>query len=189
MTLLLLLAACDRPTRADYERLEKRVEALEARAREEQAAARAAAAPPAVDDRESKARRMLAELQLIGRPAPPLVIDTWAQGRASLDPDDTALVVFFEPTHPDAAAGLAKVRDLARDRSGLELIGVGRGEGVEGWLHDNRIGFPVGLDRDGSVAEAWHRSAPVSAALVKKGTVVWTGTTAGFGEEVLDKHL
>jgi hypothetical protein len=183
----LALLACDGPTRADYERLERRVEVLEARERDRVAAAR----PAPVDPAAERMDRMQGELGLLGQPAPALVVARWLRGDGDRASGKAPYLLVFFPVSADSAPALARVATLA-DARDLAVLGVARGATVDGataWLAEVDLPFPVALDADEATTAAYRRSASVSAVLVRDGRVVWTGTPAGLDEAVLRKHL
>lgn len=187
MTVLLALLGCDGPTRADYERLERRIEVLEARERERVAAAN----PDPVDPAAERMDRMQGELALLGKPAPALTVTRWLRGDGDRASGKAPYLLVFFPVASDSAVPLRRVATLAAARD-LPVLGVARGatvEGAEGWLSEVDLPFAVALDAEEATTTAYRRSAAVSAVLVKDGIVVWTGTPAGLDEAVLRKHL
>ncbi len=143
----------------------------------------------------ARARLLQAELSLLGGPAPALTVDAWIQGRGDLTSGKATLVVFFATEAPDAPPAVGAAEALwrrARSR-GLHVVGLASPstsrEAVTAWLRTEAVTFPVALDSNGRTAEAWRRSSPVSAALVKEGRVVWTGNPARVTDELLARHL
>lgn len=183
------LTACDAPTRADYERLERRIEVLEARERDRVAAERAARAP--VDPNAERAATLKGELALLGEPAPALSVARWLRGDGDRATGAAPYLLVFFPVSREVVPSLRQVAEVAATRD-LAVLGIARGataDGAASWLAEAGLPFPVALDDDEATTHAYARSAPVSAVLVKGGVVAWTGTSAGLDGGVLAKHL
>lgn len=137
------------------------------------------------DDAEGAemSRRLLGELSLIGKPAPPLAVRSWLRGRGDLA--GPTVLAFFPADHPAADAVVEALRALVARESarGLDVIALTTAD------HPSlgRATFPVAIDA--STAVAYQRASPVSAVLVVRGTVVWTGNPARIDAALLDKHL
>jgi hypothetical protein len=194
LPLVALLAACG-SAGDDYANLERRIEALERRARED-AAARVAPPPveAAATPESTHARALLDELTLLGKPSPGLDDVRWIGAVGGFGAGKATLLVFFTVEHPGAPDALTHVAALlaANRARGLAVVGVAAAASdaaVRGLVRELRTPFPYGVDPNGAVARAWKRSAPLSAALVTDGNVVWTGAPTGATDATLDKHL
>jgi hypothetical protein len=143
------------------------------------------------------AKQILAELNVVGSAAPPLTVDSWLQGSSDLNTGKATLVVFFNVENKNAETALGKVTALASGAKprGLNVLGITHTSDtmtapkLKEWLSGKGVSFPVALDKGTSTSEAYKRSAPISAVIVKAGKIVWTGNAARVSEDVLNKYL
>lgn len=135
-------------------------------------------------------------LALIGAPAPPLRVQRWVRGEAQIDPERTALLVFFEPwcQYCQREAPSLQARHTTLREEGLDIIGLSsfsRGTtdaDMDRFLADAGITFPVGHD-DGNLALLYQIQGVPSAVLVHRGKITWTGHPSEMTVEVLRGFL
>ena len=143
------------------------------------------------------AKQILSELDVIGASAPPLTTESWLQGTGDIKSGKATLLVFFTTENKNAETAMGKIQALsmgAKSR-GLNVIGVTSAtetmsaQKLTDWLSGKGVTFPVALDKAKATAQAYKRSAPISAVLIKSGKIVWTGNAARMSDDVLNKYL
>jgi hypothetical protein len=143
------------------------------------------------------AKQILSELEVIGSTAPPLTVETWLQGKGDLNSGKATLLVFFNAEHKNAETALGRIQALASGASprGLNVIGITRtsdamnAEKLGQWLSGKGVTFPVALDKANATTQAYKRSAPISAVIIKAGKIVWTGNASRMSDDVLNQYL
>lgn len=141
--------------------------------------------------------RMAAEVMLVGSDAPPIEAEKWFQGKGDYANSKATLVVFWEVWCPHCKKEMPK---LAEEEAELKAKGVqvvamtkitksATEEKVTEFLKENKVKFPVGKEKDGSMSQAFAVTGIPAAALVKDGKVVWRGHPARLDTETLDKLL
>lgn len=141
--------------------------------------------------------RMASEVNLVGSDAAPLEVDKWFQGKANLGDSKATLVVFWEVWCPHCKREVPKMaaEEAKYKAKGIQLVGITKvtksatDEKVVEFLKENKVNFPIGKEKDGSLSAAYAVSGIPAAALVKDGKVIWRGHPARLTDEVLDKLL
>jgi hypothetical protein len=143
------------------------------------------------------AKQILAELGVIGTAAPAITVDSWLQGKGDLTTGKSTLLVFFTTENKNAEASLTKIESLATGMKakGLNVVGITHtsevmtGPKIKEWLTAKSVTFPVALDKATTTSEAYKRSAPISAVIVKSGKIVWTGNPTRLADEDFARYL
>lgn len=150
------------------------------------------------DTRAGKqAAKMAKEVNLVGVEAKPLEVERWYQGKADYDDSKATLLVFWEVWCPHCKREVPKMaQEIDKyKKKGINVVGLTKvtksatDEKVEEFIKENKITFPMGKEKDGSMSEAFAVSGIPAAALVKDGKVVWRGHPARLNDEMLDKLL
>lgn len=150
------------------------------------------------DTRAGKqAAKMAKEVNLVGVDAKPIEVEKWYQGKADYGTSKATLLVFWEVWCPHCKREVPKMaqEEAKYKAKGIQLVGLTKvtksatDEKVEEFLKENKVGFPVGKEKDGSMSDAFAVSGIPAAALVKDGKVVWRGHPARLNDEMLDKLL
>ncbi|MFM2162278.1 MAG: Redoxin [Pseudomonadota bacterium] len=141
------------------------------------------------------ARKLYAELQIVGQPAPSLDGTTWLQGAAPADPRAT-LYVFFEAWCPHCRNHLPKTQAQANvwSDNGLAVIGLTRmtrdvtPEQVLGLAGELGLRFPIGRATE-TLWQGFGVSGVPAAAVVRDGAIAWRGHPANLSDDVLRELL
>ncbi len=146
-----------------------------------------------------KARKLNAELQVIGKDAPPeWKIEKWYQGEGdiALDNQGTTLVVFWESWCPHCQREVPKLEATFESLGpqGLKMIGLTKvtksstDEKVEEFIKDKGVKYPIAKE-DGALSSYFNVSGIPAAAVVKDGKIVWRGHPARLDEDKLKSWL
>lgn len=148
------------------------------------------------DTRAGKAAvRMAEEVNLLGTEAPALEVDKWFQGKASFGNQPT-LVVFWEVWCPHCKREMPELAVMEPKFKGkVQMVGLTKmtkkvtEDQVQSFIKENKIGFPMGLEKEGSMSKAFKVTGIPAAALVKNGQIVWRGNPASLDEKTLTDLL
>jgi thiol-disulfide isomerase/thioredoxin len=142
------------------------------------------------------ATRISAELAIIGTPAPELVVDKWFQGKATFAGNKATLIIFWEQWCPHCKEEMPKMQSLAEKwKDSLNVIGMTKvtktatDELVMQYLQEQKIQFPIGKEKEGSMSKAFAISGVPAAAIVKGGQIIWRGHPNKLTDEFLTKLL
>ncbi|RME21912.1 MAG: hypothetical protein D6798_17090 [Deltaproteobacteria bacterium] len=146
-----------------------------------------------------KARKLNAELQVIGKDAPSeWKIEKWYQGEndIKLDNQGTTLVVFWEAWCPHCQREVPKLEALYEKLGpqGLKVIGLTKvtrsssDEKVEEFIKEKGVKYPIAKE-DGTLSSYFNVSGIPAAAVVKDGKIVWRGHPARLDEDKLKSWL
>lgn len=141
------------------------------------------------------AARRLKEMEIIGRPAPPLVPVRWLQGEAPA-PSRAQVLLFWEEWCPHCRTSLPEMsaRSVAWTARGVQVIGLTRltksstEERVAALYAEHRIAFPTALITD-AFNDACAVSGIPAAAVVLDGIVIWRGHPARLTEGLLERLI
>lgn len=142
----------------------------------------------------SAAKELLAELEMVGAPAPPLKVSEWVQGQASVTDGKAVLLVFFDVAGNPKMDTLVTTAEAWKGK-GLTVAGIARPgassskQQLTEWLATRKIGFPVALDDGASTREAYKRGTRPSGVLVKGGKIVWSGAPGMLSDQVLESAV
>ncbi len=146
-----------------------------------------------------KARKLNAELEVIGKEAPESwTIEKWYQGEsdASLDGSGTTLVVFWEVWCPHCQREVPELQATYEKLKpqGLKVVGLTKitksatEEKVTDFIKEKNVTYPMAKE-DGSLSSYFNVSGIPAAAVVKDGKIVWRGHPARLDEEKLKAWL
>jgi thiol-disulfide isomerase/thioredoxin len=139
------------------------------------------------------AQRLDAELAIIGKDAPDLVVEKWFQGNQASLADGTTLVVFWEVWCPHCKREVPKM-SATYDKwkpKGLKVLGLTKmsrdtsDEAVSTFLADNNVSYPIAKEKGDSMSEAFGIRGIPAAAVVKDGKIVWRGHPARINDDML----
>jgi len=141
------------------------------------------------------ARKLYAELQIVGQPAPGLEGTGWLQGVAPAA-SPTQLYVFFETWCPHCRSHLPKVQAQANVWSddGLGVVALTRmtrdvtPDQVLALATELGLQIPIGKATE-SLWQAFGVSGVPAAALVHDGKIVWRGHPANLSDDMLREWL
>jgi len=137
--------------------------------------------------------RRLKEMEVMGQPAPPLVVDRWLQGEAPVS-TPVQVLLFWEEWCPHCRNGLPEMsaRAAVWAAKGVQVIGLTRlskqstEERVASFYAEHRIAFPTALISN-DVSAAYAVTAIPAAAVVRDGVVIWRGHPARLTEGLLER--
>ncbi len=142
------------------------------------------------------ATRIAAEIGIIGTDAPTMEVEKWFQGKANWDSKKATLVVFWEQWCPHCKDEMPKMQPLSEKWSSkLQVVGMTKvtkkstDELVTAFLSENKIKFPVGKEKDGSLSKAFMVTGIPAAAIVKDGKIIWRGHPNKLTEAFLTQLL
>lgn len=142
-----------------------------------------------------RAKKMTAELAVIGKAAPPqLNVEKWFQGEGKVDlaSNKPTLVVFWEVWCPHCKRSLPALElqwRRWRDQ-GVGVVALTRltksatEEGVREFLAAEHISYPIGQE-DGEYAKLFSVSGIPAAAVIRDGVVVWRGHPNMLTDEIV----
>jgi thiol-disulfide isomerase/thioredoxin len=150
------------------------------------------------DTRAGKAgERMATEINLIDSPAAPIEAEKWYQGNGEYSSSKATLLVFWEVWCPHCKKEIPELaqKEDALKAKGVQIVAMTKvtksatDDKVMEFLKENKVKFPVGKEKDGSMSKAFAVSGIPAAALVKNGKVIWRGHPARLDDETLTKLL
>ncbi len=145
------------------------------------------------------ARRLSAELQVIGKDAPASwAIEKWYQGESDVDlaSDQTTLLVFWEVWCPHCKREVPKLQALydSLKGDGLQVVGLTKvnrsatDESVVDFIKEKNLAYPCAKET-GELSAHFGVSGVPAAAVLKDGKVVWRGHPARLSESMLKAWL
>lgn len=146
----------------------------------------------------SAAKRLLAELQVIGIHPKPLSDVQWFQGNATWESARVTIAVFWEVWCPHCKREVPKLQETyeAWRKRGLQVVGLtklSRGktqQEVMDFVAENHIQYPIGWEGDAAVhSEEFGVSGVPAVGVVRDGVVVWRGHPAQITEEMIKAWL
>ena len=198
------LAAKDRPAPAPDDPNEKAAGDLMKEAQQAMAGADFAGAKAKIQELQQKypetraakaAARVMTELAIIGTDAPPLDTEKWFQGKAAYGSQPT-LLVFWEQWCPHCREEMPQMQALSEKMKGkLNIVGMTKvtkkatDELVMQFIAENKITFPIGKEKGGSLSQAFAVTGIPAAAIVKDGKIIWRGHPNKLTDEFLAKLL
>jgi thiol-disulfide isomerase/thioredoxin len=145
-----------------------------------------------------RARRLNAELEVVGKTAPAeWGIEKWYQGESDVDlaSDKTTLLVFWESWCPHCQREVPKMQGIATEMgAALQVVGLTRitksstEEKVQAFIEEQEVGYPMAKE-DGSISRYFNVSGIPAAAVVKDGKIIWRGHPARLSSTMLKSWL
>lgn len=150
-------------------------------------------------DTARKARSFLAELSVVGRPAPAsLDVEKWFTDGSGVNMAEAkaTLFVFWEEWCPHCRREVPKMKQVYETYhdQGLEVVGLTkltRGateEKVLAFIEQNQLTYPIAKEK-GDLSQQFAVSGIPAAAVVKDGKIVWRGHPARLTEDLLKGFL
>lgn len=147
-----------------------------------------------------RARNMVRELALIGKPAPVLQVEDWASGEAtSLEAlrGKVVLVNFWQTWCPHCREELPHLSEMYRTYrgQGLEIIGATKNdkrqdeEKLREFLEENPLPFPIARVNPRSSRDYAVTGIPAAALVDRQGIVVWRDHPGQLTPEMLKGFL
>lgn len=141
--------------------------------------------------------RMYKEVGIIGTDAAPIEVDSWFQGKGDYANSKATLMVFWEVWCPHCKTELPELaaKEAELKAKGVQIIGFTKvtksatDETVTAFLKDNKVKFPNGKEKDGSMSKAFNVTGIPAAALVKDGKVLWRGHPGRLDDATMDKLI
>jgi thiol-disulfide isomerase/thioredoxin len=152
----------------------------------------------------AKVQKSIRELEVVGRPAPPLRPAGWLGGALGSDglkavEGQAVVLVWFATWCPNCRKELAHLRAILKkwEKSDVVFIGIADPDDpqstmpVEDYVRTNKLEFfDVGLDKTSSSWAPYRVTGFPAAALIdRKGIVRWRGHLAFFPNPLLTKVL
>jgi thiol-disulfide isomerase/thioredoxin len=146
----------------------------------------------------SAARRLLAELNVVGTHPQPLTDVQWFQGKASWDSARVTIAVFWEVWCPHCKREVPKLQETYAKwaKRGLQVIGLTkltRGktrQEVMDFVAENHIQYPIGWEgAEPAHSEEFGVAGVPAVGVVKDGTVIWRGHPAQITDEMIEGWL
>lgn len=145
------------------------------------------------------ARRMNAELAVIGKDAPgDWGIEKWLQGESDVDlaSDKTTLLVFWEVWCPHCKREVPKLEALysGLKSDGLQVLGLTKinrsatEESVVAFMEAQKLSYPIAKE-NGNISTYFNVSGVPAAAVLKDGKVIWRGHPARLSEAMIKGWL
>ena len=141
------------------------------------------------------ARRIQDELEVIGKDAGALAVDTWYQGEGvSMDDGKATLLVFWEVWCPHCKREVPKVEATYNEfkGKGLNVVGLTKqtrdvtAEQVTEFISSNNITYPIAKEAGAEMSDRFGVKGIPAAAVVKGGKVVWRGHPARINEQMIE---
>ena len=141
------------------------------------------------------ASRVMTELAIIGTDAPALDTEKWFQGKVAYGSQPT-LLVFWEQWCPHCREEMPQMEALSAKMKGkLSIVGMTKvtkkstDELVMQFISENKLTFPIGKEKGGSLSQAFAVTGIPAAAIVKDGKIIWRGHPNKLTDEFLAKLL
>lgn len=147
-----------------------------------------------------RARKLVAELQVVGNPVPPTwntSIEKWYQGEGEVDLlTGTTLVVFWEVWCPHCRREVPELKATYSSfkGKGLSVVGLTKitrsatEEKVVEFMKEETVSYPTAKE-NGDLSKAFNVSGIPAAAVVKDGKIIWRGHPARLNDEMLNSWL
>jgi thiol-disulfide isomerase/thioredoxin len=145
----------------------------------------------------NRAKRMGAEIEIIGKDAGALQVSQWYQGKVNMDDGKATLLVFWEKWCPHCkreVPSLEKTYQKYKD-SGLNIVGITKGsrgvtdDQVTDFLKQHKVQYPNAKDATGKLSTRFGIRGIPAAAIIQNGKVVWRGHPARISDAMLDTLL
>ena len=145
----------------------------------------------------SRCSAMLDEARVVGSKIEDVPVAQWVQGTAKFSGKDT-LLVFWEVWCPHCQREVPKLEAIHNEYKGkgLQVVGLtkmSRGiteEQVEGFLKDNKVTYPIAVEKDGIPSRDFAvRGVPAAAFINEKGEVVWRGHPASLNNAEIERLM
>ena len=142
-------------------------------------------------------KRVLSELDVVGKEAGALDASKWFQGNVAMGDGTATMLVFWETWCPHCKREVPKIEathNKFKDR-GLNVVGLTKvtrsatDEGVEAFIQEHGITYPVAKEDGDNLSKRFGVRGVPAAAIVKEGKVVWRGHPARINDAMLEKLL
>jgi len=130
------------------------------------------------------AERICSEVEVVGKTAPDLQVETWYQGGPP-DGSRPILYVFWEQWCPHCKREVPLLMEHERtfgDR--LDIVALTKvnrtatSDKVQAFIQEKGLTFAVGKELNGQMSRAYNVSGVPAAAIVRDGIIVWRGHPA-----------
>ncbi len=148
--------------------------------------------------RQAKAaERVLKELNVVGKSAPPVSPTKWLQGSLAYADAPATLVVYFEVWCPHCKREVPQMAERAEAlrAKGVQVLLVTRltksstEDSTLAFLAENRVAFATLVDDHSTMSDGAAVSGIPAAALVRDGVIIWRGHPARLDDTLLDRVL
>ena len=140
-----------------------------------------------------QSKRLSLDLEMIGKDAGELEVESWFQGNTSMGDGEATLVVFWEVWCPHCrreVPNVQKTYEKYKDQ-GLNLVAVTKitktatNEKVQEFIDENSLTYPMAKE-NGKLSERFGVRGIPAAAVVKDGKIVWRGHPAKLNDGMLE---
>jgi thiol-disulfide isomerase/thioredoxin len=146
-----------------------------------------------------RARKIVAELEVIGKPAPAkLEIEKWYQGEGTvtLNSSKPTLLVFWEIWCPHCKREVPELQATfdKYNAKGLQMVGLTKqtrnktDDEIQQFIDSKKVAYPIAKE-NGSLSQAFSVSGIPAAAVVKDGKIVWRGHPARLSDAMIEGWL
>ena len=146
----------------------------------------------------SKAKKSAAELEVIGKAAPPaLTVEKYYQGEGKVNIADgkPTLVVFWESWCPHCRKEVPELEATYEKYQGkLNVIGLTKvtrsssDEKVAEFIKENKVTYPMAKET-GEMSQYFAVSGIPAAAVIKDGKIIWRGHPARLTDDLIGGWL
>ena len=145
----------------------------------------------------TRAKRLGAEIDLIGSEAGALQVSQWYQGKANMDDGKATLIVFWEKWCPHCkreVPSLERTYQTYKD-NGLNVVGITKGsrgvadDEISAFLQQQAVTYPNGKDATGKLSTRFAIRGIPAAVIIQNGQVLWRGHPARISDTMLDTIL
>ena len=142
-------------------------------------------------------KRVLAELDVVGREAGNMDVSKWFQGNADMTDGTATMLVFWEEWCPHCKREVPKIEathNKYKDR-GLNVVGLTKvtrsstDEKVTSFMDEKGVTYPVAKEEGDNLSKRFGVRGVPAAAIVKAGKVVWRGHPARINDAMIEKVL
>jgi thiol-disulfide isomerase/thioredoxin/outer membrane murein-binding lipoprotein Lpp len=144
-----------------------------------------------------RARKVSAELEVIGKDSGDIEVEKWLQGDAvDFSSSKPTMVVFWEIWCPHCKREVPQLQATYDEYKGkgLQMVGLTKmtrsatEEKVQEFIKEKNVSYPMAKE-SGNMSKKFNVSGIPAAAVVKEGKIVWRGHPARLSKEMIEGWL